>query len=104
MNAGYPLGMPLKRLQAKATQKPVNFILLAPHAQAVSVVGDFNQWQPTAHPMKRHVDGSWQLFITLGHGHHRYAFLVDGVLSLDPRAQGVSRDDHGNRVSLTSVS
>jgi hypothetical protein len=44
------------------------------------------------------------LTINLKHGHHRYAFLVDGVLNLDPRAQGITRNDKGERVSLVPVS
>ena len=37
-------------------------------------------------------------------GHHRYWFLVDGVPRLDPRAQGVSRNEKNERVSLISLS
>jgi 1,4-alpha-glucan branching enzyme len=88
-------------------QKPlraVNFICHAAQAAAVSLVGDFNHWDPRAHPMKRTPDRSWLLTIELKHGHHRYAFLVDGVLSLDPRAQGITRNDKGERVSLVPVS
>jgi hypothetical protein len=44
------------------------------------------------------------LTVELKHGHHRYAFLVDGVLTLDPRAQGITRSDKGERVSLIPVS
>jgi 1,4-alpha-glucan branching enzyme len=82
----------------------VNFICRAPAARSVSLVGDFNHWAPTAHPMQRTPDGAWFLQAELRHGHHRYAFLVDGQLTLDPRGQGVTRDDHGQRVSLISVS
>lgn len=94
----------LGRLQPQKTLKPVNLICLAPQATAVSVVGDFNQWNPQGHPLRKQVDGSWQGSIPLPHGHHRYAFLVDGVLTVDPKGMGVSRDDQGNRVSLLSVS
>ena len=44
-------------------QAGVVFRLWAPHAKAVSVVGDFNDWMPTAHPMKKVDDGIWELFI-----------------------------------------
>jgi hypothetical protein len=44
------------------------------------------------------------LTLELKHGHHRYAFLVDGVLTLDPLAQGITRNDKGERVSLIPVS
>lgn len=89
---------PLKTLRA------INFICVAPHAQAVSLVGDFNGWNPAAHPMKQGPDLAWVLPVELKHGHHRYAFLVDGVLTLDPRAQGVTRNDQNQRVSLVPVS
>ncbi len=84
--------------------RAVNFICHATQARSVSVVGDFNQWNPTAHPMKRMPDRSWLLNVELKHGHHRYAFLVDGILTLDPSAQGVTRNDKGERVSLIPVS
>ena len=88
-------------------QKPlraVNFICNAPQAKAVSVVGDFNAWNPVAHPLKQMPDHSWLLTVELKHGHHRYAFLVDGVLTFDPRAQGITRNDKGERVCLVPVS
>ena len=88
----------------KKTLRAVNFICNAPQAQSVSVVGDFNEWNPAVHPMKQMTDGAWLLSIELKHGHHRYAFLVDGAMTLDPRAQGITRNDQGERVSLIPVS
>jgi 1,4-alpha-glucan branching enzyme len=88
-------------------QKPlraVNFICHAPQAVSVHLVGDFNNWNPTANPMKQMPDRSWLLTLELKHGHHRYAFLVDKVLTLDPHAQGVTRNEKGERVSLIPVS
>ena len=89
---------------AKKTLRGINFVCLAPQAQTVTLVGDFNQWNTTAHPMKRMPDGAWLLLVELPHGHHRYGFLVDGNLTLDPRAQGITRNDRNERVSLLPVS
>jgi len=89
---------------AKKTVKPVNFVCVAPHAKHVSVIGDFNDWDPKAAPMKRQVDGSWTGQIVLGHGHHHYQFLVDGKPTLDPRAQGIARNEQNEKVSLLAVS
>ena len=88
----------------KKTLRAMNFICNAPQAQSVSLVGDFNEWNPAANPMKKMPDGAWLLTVELKHGHHRYAFLVDGTLALDPHAQGVTRNDQGERVSLVPVS
>jgi len=42
----------------------VHFALWAPNAQRVSVVGDFNAWNGTAHPMRsRGATGVWELFL-----------------------------------------
>jgi hypothetical protein len=49
---------------------------------------------------KKAPDGARFLTVELKHGHHRYAFLVDGVLTLDPQAQGITRNEKGERVSL----
>ena len=94
-------------MRAFAYQQPlraVNFVCNASQARTVSLVGDFNQWNPAAHPMKQMPDRSWLLQVELKHGHHRYAFLVDGVLTLDPHSQGITRNDKGERVSLVPVS
>ena len=96
--------MNLNRYGGAKTLRALNLICNAPQAQSVALVGDFNGWNPTSHPMKRMPDGAWLLTVELKHGHHRYAFLVDGVLSLDPQAQGITRNDQGERVSLVSVS
>jgi 1,4-alpha-glucan branching enzyme len=92
------------RQVAKKTLRPITFICNAPQAQSVSLVGDFNGWDPAANPMKQMPDKAWFLTLEMAHGHHRYAFLVDGVLMLDPRAQGITRNDKGERVSLVPVS
>ena len=96
--------MSMNRYGAQQNLRAVNFICNAPEAQSVSLVGDFNQWNPAAHPMKQQPDRAWLLRVELKHGHHRYAFLVDGQLTLDPRAQGITRNDQNERVSLIPVS
>ncbi len=93
-----------KKYSAKNVTKPVNFLCLAPDAKTVSIVGDFNGWDPVVNPMKKHVDGSWQGQMTLSLGHHQYAFMIDGKLVLDPRANGTARNPQGEKVSLLSVS
>lgn len=84
--------------------KPVNFFCTAPEAQAVSVVGEFNQWDPKANVMSQGPDGTWQAQVPLHHGHHQYCFWVDGKPKLDPRAQGVTSNARNERVSVMSVS
>jgi hypothetical protein len=54
--------------------------------------------------MQQQPDGGWIAQIALTHGHHQYLFLVDGVPTLDPRAQGVARNEKNERVSIIPVS
>ena len=88
----------------KHAHKPVNFYCAAPAARQVSVVGEFNQWNPASHPMTQMPDGGWRCQIVLQHGHHQYLFQVDDQRQLDPRAAGVSRNEKNERVSLIFVS
>lgn len=92
------------RYSAKKTLKPIPFGCHAPDAQLVCLMGDFNDWNETSHPMQRQLDGAWQLMLPLTHGHHHYLFVVDGKHVLDPRASGVARNHKGERVSLLGVS
>ncbi len=92
------------RYSAKSSLRLTNFFYVAPQAKHVAVIGDFNNWDPSVHPMTRQPDGGWTARIPLHHGHHRYQFLVDDKPILDPRAHGVARNEHNERVSLVAVS
>ncbi len=92
------------RYSAKRMTKPINFICRERQAKAVFLTGEFNGWDPVAHPMVRQPDGTWLLQVPLHHGHHQYCYLVDGKMVLDPHANGVARDPKGRKVSLLAVS
>jgi 1,4-alpha-glucan branching enzyme len=100
----HTFGSALKRHAAQKTIKPINFTCNAPAAKNVFLIGDFNDWHPSATPMKRQVDGFWTIQVQLGHGHHHYQFLIDGKTALDPRAQGIARNEKNEKVSLIAVS
>ena len=101
---GYTPGGNNNRYSAQKMAKPINFLCISPEASSVSLVGDFNDWHPDAHPLKQQVDGSWSIQVPLNHGHHHYMFCIDGKLTLDPRAQGIARNEKNEKVSLLSVS
>lgn len=89
---------------AKNVVKPVVFRFLGEKVQKVTVMGDFNDWDPESHPLEQQFDGSWRGEISLAHGHHHYLFCVDGKPTLDPKAQGLARNERGEKVCLLSVS
>jgi 1,4-alpha-glucan branching enzyme len=92
------------RYSAKAHAKPTNFYCAAPDAKEVFIAGDFNDWDMKSHPMHRQPDGTWFTQLALAHGHHHYWFVVDGKPTLDPRAQGIGRNEMNEKVSLVAVS
>ena len=62
------------------TDTIIKFVLVAPNASTVSLVGDFNNWDTRATPMKRApTGGTWSVAIPLQAGRHVYAFVVNGA-------------------------
>jgi len=69
-------------------QNQVLFVMPAPGAASVSVVGNFNDWEAT--PLTdENGDGIWTANIPLPDGRYEYAFVVDGRWwGQDPLADG----------------
>ena len=67
------------------------FVVWAPHAREVSVVGDFNGWDGYASPMYRREDGVWCAFLPNVKNGDIYKYRIVGadgntVLKADPFA------------------
>lgn len=62
----------------------VHFAVWAPNAERVAVVGDFNDWNPGRHVMRRRLDvGVWEIFIPdIGEG-RAYKFAITGPHGAD---------------------
>src|ERR1700732_4340021 len=56
----------------------VAFVVLAPNARRVSVVGDFNFWNPRRHPMRLRGVGYWELFVPHAAPGDHYKFDIIG--------------------------
>lgn len=64
-------------IAAAAGEDEVLFVMPAPNAKSVAVVGNFNNWSPT--PLSDpDGDGIWTARIPLPPGRYEYAFVVDG--------------------------
>lgn len=82
----------------------IKFVLLAPQAHKVALVGDFNGWDQNATPAERQSDGSWATFVQLPPGRHVYAFVLDGrVFMNDPAAPIAPDDGFGQKNSVVVV-
>ena len=75
---------------AKAKTKPkgnlrkVKFSFESTAAREVFLLGDFNNWDPKAHPMRQDENGKWNRTVMLPPGKYEYKFLADGRWLLDP--------------------
>ncbi|OIP82430.1 MAG: 1,4-alpha-glucan branching enzyme [Rhodobacterales bacterium CG2_30_65_12] len=83
------LGAHLKTIDKVAG---THFAVWAPNAERVSVVGDFNAWNGTAHPMRRRGStGVWEIFIPgTGEGSiYKYEIRAQGGVILPLKADPV---------------
>lgn len=81
----------------------VKFVFVAPTASRVSLVGDFNAWDPERTPMAR-TGGTWTVTLPLEPGRHLYSFVVDGTQWLpDPSAPLAPEDGFGHSNSVVLV-
>jgi hypothetical protein len=84
-----------------STAKPdqrVQFVLVAPDAKKVSVVGDFNGWDAShaSFQAQHRGGGVWSVTAPIPVGHHRYSFVVDDSLWVaDPTAPRAIDNDYG---------
>lgn len=76
---------------------PHEFVFTHAQASTVTVAGTFNNWNKTAHPLKRDADGStWRLTIDVPAGDHQYKFVINDT-DWVPDPNGTNRDDgYGN--------
>lgn len=90
-----------------AAEAPImtQFVLDAPAAAEVSLVGAFNGWDADATPLVRDpATGLWSVSVPLAPGRHVYAFMVDdSTLTLDPRAPSASDPELGTSGSVILV-
>lgn len=105
-----PLQLPLVLQEVSESEDaserpvPVQFVLVAPAARTVTLVGDFNGWDPGAAPLLRDRAGIWSGTVTLPPGRHAYAFIVDdSVWTPDPRVPRSDDADFGRPNSVVVV-
>ena len=92
------------RVASRDEESGVLFRVWAPNALSVSVVGDFNDWNKTAHFMKRSYEGIWELFVPGIPEFGLYKYCIETpwfekILKSDPYAYYAEvRPDNASRV------
>jgi hypothetical protein len=90
---------------AQAGETVIQFVLVAPEAASVALVGDFNDWNVSATPLVQDQgDGVWSVTVPLTPGRYQYSFLVDGSTWIqDPRAARAVEDEFGRPNSVVTI-
>jgi 1,4-alpha-glucan branching enzyme len=82
-------------------KRNIRFKHWAPQAKKAEIVGDFNNWIPTA--MAKGENQHWVIDYQLELGEYTYKFLVDGRLKKDPYNPKSVPDGYGGESSLLIV-
>lgn len=66
-------------------------------ADAIYLVGDFNKWNETSHPLLPGRDGAWSITIDLEVGReYQFRYCKDGEWMNDNHADGFSQNPYGS--------
>jgi hypothetical protein len=100
--------VPAAAPRARDTVFVTRFVLVAPDAKRVALVGDFNDWDRGATPLVPVAAGGqggvWTVDLPLHAGRYTYAFVVDGHRwEADPSAPRAVGDDFGRPNSVVTV-
>lgn len=83
--------------------KKVKFTFNAPSAKKVAIAGTFNNWNAAADPMKRAIDGDWQISLSLKPGKYEYKYIVDGNWANDPSCSSCVPNNCGSMNCVIEV-
>jgi 1,4-alpha-glucan branching enzyme len=92
-----------KKSVQQSKRQRVSFSFQKQDASHVSLVGDFNDWNPKRHPMKQDSEGTWTKAVMLVPGTYEYKFWVDGAWIADPENAPVCKNCFGtlnNRITV----
>jgi hypothetical protein len=108
-DTGTDAGVSMVPVADTGTQPPqaqlVQFVLVAPSARSVALVGDFNDWNAERTPLEPvRRGGVWTVTVPLPPGKYTYNFVVDGTQVMpDPAAPKAPTDDFGTPASIVTV-
>lgn len=93
------------QLQARFAERVVEVVFTAPQAASVTIVGDFNGWDPQRTRLVRAShEGLWRARLKLAPGVYQYSFVLDGTDWVgDPLAKTMLADGFGGKNSVIIV-
>ncbi|BBO77929.1 hypothetical protein DSCW_53460 [Desulfosarcina widdelii] len=92
-----------KTNKQKNKRRKITFTLEDIEAKEVHLVGNFNDWNVGAHPMKNVGNGKWRKQLALPTGKYEYKFMVDGYWMVDPANEQTCPNCFGTYNSIVSL-
>lgn len=93
----------MQKNDVKVRTKKIQFALQAADAKKVSLVGEFNKWNPDADPMDKDGNGTWTKTKMFSAGDFEYKFWVDGQWVADPNNLRVCRNCYGTLNNIVKI-
>jgi Carbohydrate-binding module 48 (Isoamylase N-terminal domain) len=81
----------------------VQFLLRAPDNRSITVIGDFNHWDPFMTPLTEVTKGLYSVTLRVSPGVHAYNYVSDGTTLPDPLNPHVNYYPDGSSVSVFDV-
>lgn len=89
--------------ESKIKRRKVHFSVESAGAREVFLMGDFNSWNPKAHPMKSNGNGLWVKSAIIPPGKYEYKFLIDGEWKEDPKNKQTCPNCFGTLNSILNL-
>ena len=83
--------------------KRIQFSFEAADAKKVSLVGEFNNWNPDVDPMQRDENGTWTKVKMLSSGNKEYKYQIDDEWVHDPENLRVCSNCFGTLNNVARV-
>ncbi|NIU01070.1 MAG: hypothetical protein GWN01_09140 [Nitrosopumilaceae archaeon] len=83
--------------------KRISFKISIPEANTVKLVGDFNNWDDSSHPMKKNKNGTWQIKLKLQEGEYQFLYLVDDSSWKTDDEMPTVKNEFGSENSIVKV-
>lgn len=89
--------------KTKKNNQSTEFTLVAPDANEVYLVGDFNNWDGNGFKMRRYKNGVFKKKAKLHAGQYQYRFVVDGEWWTDPSNPNRQANAFGSENSVLTI-
>jgi len=86
-----------------ADLRDVEFMAEAEEGSRVFLAGSFNQWDPSAIPMKHNGDHTFVTTLELPPGRHEYKFVINNAWHIDEQCPLWIQNDQGSLNSVIEV-